>query len=46
VEAHGGTVQETGTPGEGARFVIELPRYKDADAAPGSMFPFLMAQKC
>ena len=25
-DAHGGSVQETGTPGAGARFVIELPR--------------------
>lgn len=28
VVAHGGSVRERGTPGEGAEFVIEIPRFK------------------
>jgi signal transduction histidine kinase/PAS domain-containing protein len=27
IEAHGGTVSETGAPGDGVRFIMDIPRY-------------------
>jgi hypothetical protein len=35
VEAHGGTIREIGKPGEGAHFVLQLPRYNHSQVRPG-----------
>jgi len=34
IENHGGTIRETGTPGKGARFEIELPALPDEEKKP------------